>query len=245
MTQKDLADFNFCIKINVSWGITQLNLMMYNWTPIFLSLQLAALTTFVLILVGIPLAYALYRSKSRFKFIFEAIISLPLVLPPTVLGFYLLVAFSPNNAFGKFINEYLDLQLIFSFGGLVLASVIYSLPFMVQPVHSGFKQLPISLIEAGQTMGKSEWAILRYILIPNMKPALLSGMVLTFAHTMGEFGVVLMIGGKLPGETRVASIAIYDQVEALNYGQANFYALVLLFISFMILCITYFLNRRI
>jgi molybdate transport system permease protein len=217
---------------------------MYNWTPIVLSLQLAGLTTLLLLVIGIPLAYALYRSKNQFKFVLEAIISLPLVLPPTVLGFYLLVAFSPQNALGKFMQDYLGLELIFSFTGLLVASVLYSLPFMVQPLQSGFKQLSSSLMEAGQTMAKSEWAILRYILLPNIKPAILSGIVLTFAHTMGEFGVVLMIGGKLPGETLLASIAVYDQVEALNYGHANFYAGILLLISFAILCLTYFMNRK-
>lgn len=217
---------------------------MYNWSPILLSLQLAALTTLLLFMTGIPLSYALYKTKSRYKFVYEALVSLPLVLPPTVLGFYLLMAFSPNNAFGKFMSEYIGIELIFSFVGLLIASCIYSLPFMIQPIQSGFEQLPKSLAEAAQTMGKTRFEIVRYVLLPNIKPALLSGIVLTFAHTMGEFGVVLMIGGKLPDETLVASIAVYDQVEALNYSNAHFYAGILLLISFTILCITYFINRK-
>lgn len=215
-----------------------------NWSPLFLSVKLALITTICLLVIGIPIAWKLAHTKSRYKFLIEAIVSLPLVLPPTVLGFYLLIAFSPNNGLGSFFKEILGLQLVFSFEGLVLASVLYSLPFMVQPIQAGLQNLPSSLIEAAYTMGKGEWKILWKILLPNIKPAILTGIVLSFAHTVGEFGVVLMIGGKIPDETLVASIAVYDEVESLNYLQANNYALVLLGTSFLILSFTYFINKQ-
>lgn len=215
-----------------------------NWSPLFLSLQLAFLTTLCLLLIGIPIAAKLAASSSRYKFLLEAVVSLPLVLPPTVLGFYLLVAFSKNSFLGNFLYQIFDIQLLFSFGGLVFASILYSLPFMVQPIQAGLQNLPVSLSEAAYTMGKNKIEVLWYVLLPNIKPALLTGIVLSFAHTIGEFGVVLMIGGKIPGETLVASIAVYDEVESLNYVQANFYAMVLLFTSFVILGITYFVNNQ-
>jgi len=215
-----------------------------NWSPLFLSWQLAVITTFFLFLVGIPIAYWLANSKSRFKFIFEAIVSLPLVLPPTVLGFYWLVVFSKNSVVGGFLSDIFGLQFVFSFTGLVLASMLYSLPFMVQPIQASLQNLSPSLTEAAYTMGKSKWEVLLRVLLPNIKPALLTGIVLSFAHTIGEFGIVLMIGGKMPGETLVASIAVYDKVESLDYVQANFYSLVLLATSFVILSVTYFINKR-
>jgi molybdate transport system permease protein len=216
-----------------------------NWSPLFLSLQLAFVTTLCLLIIGIPIAAKLAASSARYKFLLEAIVSLPLVLPPTVLGFYLLIAFSRNSMLGSFLYEYLDIQLLFSFEGLVFASMLYSLPFMVQPIQAGLQNLPISLSEAAYTMGKSERAVLWSVLLPNIKPALLTGIVLSFAHTIGEFGVVLMIGGKIPNETLVASIAVYDEVESLNYVQANFYATILLVTSFIILGMTYFINARV
>ncbi|MFT5645797.1 MAG: molybdate transport system permease protein [Aureispira sp.] len=215
-----------------------------NWSPLFLSLQLAFMTTLCLLIIGIPIAAKLAASKARYKFLLEAIVSLPLVLPPTVLGFYLLIAFSKNSVLGGFLYQLFDIQVLFSFGGLVFASILYSLPFMVQPIQAGLQNLPVSLSEAAYTMGKSKREVLWSVLLPNIKPALLTGIVLSFAHTIGEFGVVLMIGGKIPGETLVASIAVYDEVESLNYVQANFYALVLLGTSFIILGMTYFINAR-
>ncbi|MGX2030737.1 MULTISPECIES: ABC transporter permease subunit [Methylocaldum] len=149
---------------------------------------------------------------------------MPLVLPPSVLGFYLLLAFSPGNVFGRFLDETFGLRLVFGFEGLVVASVLFSLPFMVHPIQSGFLHLPRSFTEAAYTLGLSCRATLLQILLPNIKPALLTGVVISFAHTIGEFGVVLMMGGSIPGVTRVASIAIYDEVESLNYAAANFYA---------------------
>ncbi|SEQ71388.1 molybdate ABC transporter permease subunit [Neolewinella agarilytica] len=215
-----------------------------SWSPLILTLQLATVTTAVLFVVGLPLAWWLARSTSRFKSVAETLISMPLVLPPTVLGFYFLIAFSPGNAFGSWLEETLGLRLVFSFGGLVLASVIYSLPFMVHPLQSGLTALPDSLIDAARLMGKSRWEILRRVQLPNIRPAMLTGLVLSFAHTVGEFGVVLMIGGNIPGQTRVASIAIYDEVEAMNYEAANAYSLILFAVSFLVLLGVYWVNGR-
>jgi molybdate transport system permease protein len=215
---------------------------MLDWSPLILTFKLAVVTTLILLLLGIPLAYWLSRSKSRIKPVIETLVSMPLVLPPTVLGFYFLVAFSPGNAFGAWLNEWLGIKLLFSFPGLVVASVIYSLPFMVHPIQSGLSGLPASLSEAAFVLGKSKLSTLIKVQLPNIKASLLTGIVLSFAHTIGEFGVVLMIGGNIPGETRVASIAIYDEVEALNYGLANFYSLVLFAITFCILLGVYLVN---
>lgn len=212
-----------------------LSLNSVNWDPLLLTLKLAILTTILLLLVAIPVGYWLANSKTKLKPFVTVLISMPLVLPPTVLGFYFLIAFSPNNAFGAWLDSVLGLRLVFSFSGLVIASMLYGLPFMVHPVLAGFKSLPPQYKEASKLMGRSRLDTLRQVLLPNMKPALLSGLVLTFAHTLGEFGVVLMIGGAIPEKTRVASIAIYEEVEKLNFGQAHLYSLVLFLISFVIL----------
>jgi len=209
-----------------------------------LTFELAGITTLILLFIGIPLAYYLSQTKSKFKPIIEALVSMPLVLPPSVLGFYLLLAFSPQNAFGEWLDRVFDVKLVFSFEGLVLASIIFSLPFMVHPIQSGFSSLSSSLSEASYTLGKSRTATLLHVLLPNIKPSLLSASVITFAHTVGEFGVVLMIGGNIAGETKVASIAIYDEVEALNYGVANQYALTLFIITFSILLLVYAVNKN-
>ncbi|MEB0250203.1 molybdate ABC transporter permease subunit, partial [Mucilaginibacter sp. 5B2] len=202
-------------------------------TPIWLTLKLAAITTLILLLIGLPLAWWLSKKRSFVKIIIEAIITMPLVLPPSVLGFYLLLAFSPQRGLGHWLQQTFDVQFVFSFQGLVLASVIYSMPFMISPVKSAFQQLPQSLSQASYTLGKSQWQTFRYVLLPNIKPSLLTAAVLTFAHTLGEFGVVLMIGGNIPGVTRVASIAVYDSVEQMNYTAANNYSLVLFAITFV------------
>jgi len=215
-----------------------------DWTPLFLTIRLAFITTFILAVVSVPLAHWLAFTKSKTKPIIETLVSMPLVLPPTVLGFYLLIAFSPSNAFGGWLDDTLGLRLIFSFQGLVVASIIYSLPFMVHPLQSGFSQIPGSIIDASYVLGKSKWVTLRKVLLPNIKPAILTGIVLTFAHTIGEFGVVLMIGGNIPGETKVASIAIYDEVESLNYANANMYSMVLFSLAFVILLSVYLVNGR-
>lgn len=216
-----------------------------NWSPIILSLELALVTTILLFVVSVPLANWLAETKSKIKPIIESIISLPLVLPPTVLGFYLLVAFSPNNTFGNWLQETIGIQLLFSFPGLVLASMIYSLPFMVQPIQSGLASLSLNMKESSYVLGQSKFKTLTHVLLPNIKPSILTALVLSFAHTMGEFGVVLMIGGNIPRVTKVASIAIYDEVESLNYSAAHQYALVLLLLSFGILVTVYSLNKRI
>ncbi len=218
--------------------------MEFSWQPLILTFKLAVLTTLVLLLLGIPLAYWLAYWENRWKYILQTLVSMPLVLPPTVLGFYLLVAFNPANVLGKFLESTLNLRLVFSFEGLVVASVIYSLPFMVNPIQAGFQSLPSSLIEASYTLGKSKFKTFLHVLLPNIKPSLLTGIVISFAHTVGEFGVILMIGGSIPGETRVASIAIYNEVEALNYDTANFYALILFGITFAILLTVYLVNRK-
>jgi molybdate transport system permease protein len=215
---------------------------MIDWDPLILTFKLAFIATGLLFVIAIPIAYWLAFSKSKMKPIFETLVSMPLVLPPTVLGFYMLVAFSPSNAFGNWLDHYLGLRLVFSFEGLIIASVIYSLPFMVHPIQSGFSNLSTSLKEASYVLGKSRRTTLFKVLLPNIKTSLLTGIVLAFAHTIGEFGVVLMIGGNIPSKTKVASIAIYDEVESLNYGAANTYSLILFAITFIILLVVYLVN---
>ncbi|MBT0608120.1 molybdate ABC transporter permease subunit [Aequorivita echinoideorum] len=214
------------------------------WESLWLTFKLAFVTTILLFLLGTPLAYWLSRTKTRSKPIWEALISMPLILPPTVLGFYLLVAFGQSSFLGSFLQNLLGLNMVFSFEGLVFASIIYSLPFMIHPIQAGFSGLPIHLKEASYSLGKSKTITFFKVLLPNIKPALLTGIVLSFAHTIGEFGVVLMIGGNIPSETRVASIAIYDEVESLNYAAANQLSLILFVISFAILLGVYLLNNN-
>ncbi|MCI5080145.1 MAG: molybdate ABC transporter permease subunit [Saprospiraceae bacterium] len=218
--------------------------MEISYYPLWLSVKLSIITALLLLILGVPTAYFLARWQSKYKFLVEAVVSLPLVLPPSVLGFYLLMMFSPNAGMGLWLKEWLGIQLVFTFTGLVVGSIIYSFPFMVQPVQSAIEHLPKSLSEAARTMGKNESEILWRVILPNIRPALLSGLVLSFAHTMGEFGVVLMLGGNIPEVTRVASLAVYDEVEALNYSAAHFYALVLLVLSFGIIAITYWINKK-
>ncbi|NKI25667.1 molybdate ABC transporter permease subunit [Arenibacter sp. 6A1] len=213
-----------------------------DWNPLLLTFKLALVTTVILLLLAIPLAYWLSYSKARIKPVIETLVSMPLVLPPTVIGFYMLVAFSPTSVIGSWLLEWLGIKLLFSFSGLVVGSVVYSLPFMVHPVQAGLASLSPSLKEAAYMMGKSKFTTLFKVLLPNIKPALLTGIVLTFAHTVGEFGVVLMIGGNMPGKTKVASIAIYDEVEALNYAAANSYSLILFAVTFSILLLVYLTN---
>ncbi len=212
--------------------------------PLWLTFKLAFITTLILFIIAIPLANWLANKKNIFKTIAEVVVSMPLVLPPTVLGFYMLLVFSPGNFFGAFLERWFDVRLVFSFGGLLLASTIYSLPFMVHPIQSGLSSLSPSLKEAAYSLGKTKWQTLLKVLLPNIKPSILTGIVLTFAHTVGEFGVVLMIGGNIPGKTRTASVAVYDEMESFNYHNANFYAIVLLVLSFSILFILHLYNRR-
>jgi len=217
---------------------------MIDLEPLWLTVKLALITIVILFFISIPLSYWLAFGKFKFKIVLEALISLPFVLPPSVLGFYLLVAFSPVNFLGNFLNKYLNLQLVFTTEGLIVASIIYSLPFMVNPLLAGFKSLPESLKEASFTLGKSKFTTLTKILLPNIKHAVLTGIVMTFAHTIGEFGVVLMVGGSIPGKTKVVSIAIYDEVQAMNYANANTYAGILFVFTFFILLIVFWLNSK-
>lgn len=217
---------------------------MSAWEPFWLTFKLSALTTTVLLPVGLALGYWLAYGRARWRPLVDILVTLPLVLPPTVLGFYLLIAFSPDGWLGGWLLSVFNLSLLFSFPGLVLASCLYSLPFMVQPLRSGFEQLPPSLREAAYILGKSPWQTFRWVLLPNLRPALLTALVLTFAHTVGEFGVVLMIGGNIPGVTRVASIAIYEEVESLNYALAHRYSLVLLLLTIGVLLTTHLLKGQ-
>lgn len=215
---------------------------MLDFGPFILTLKLSLITTALLFVIGVPIAYWLAYSRSRAKVLVEAMVALPIVLPPSVLGFYLLLAFSPQNAFGTWLDKHMDLQLVFTFPGLVVASLLYSLPFMVQPIQSGFQQLPRSLMEASYTLGKGRLTTLLRVLLPNVRMAIITGCILAFAHTIGEFGVVLMVGGNIPGETRVASIAIYDEVEAMNHEAAGIYSAILLAFSFLVLATVYLIN---
>lgn len=206
--------------------------------------KLAGWTTIILFIIGFPIAYLLAYQRFWFKSLVEAIISMPMVLPPTVLGFYMLVAYSPQNAFGGFLEKYLDVRLAFSFEGILLASVVFSLPFMIQPLQNGLTAIPVSFREAAYTLGKTKTETFFRVLIPNMIPSIVTALAMTFAHCIGEFGVVIMVGGNMPGETRVASIAIYDEVQALNYDVANQYSLVLFLISLVILTLIYSINGK-
>jgi len=217
---------------------------MIDLSPLWLSLKLAFIVTVILFALSVPLAWWLAYGKIKFKALIEAAVTLPLVLPPSVLGFYLLLAFSPQNAFGKFVETVFHVRLVFTFAGLVIASLIYSLPFMVNALLTGLRNLPPSLKEASFTIGKSRFTTLTKILLPNIRGSILTGMVLTFAHTLGEFGVVLMVGGSIPHQTRVVSIAVYDEVESMNYHTANIYAGILLVLTFSILAVVYLVNNN-
>lgn len=216
---------------------------MIDWSPIWLTLKLAIISTSILLVLGLPVAYWLSKGQSLIKVILEALFTMPLVLPPTVLGFYLLLAFSPQQGLGKWLLQHFNVQLVFSFEGLVLASVIYSLPFMISPVKSALQQLPVSLAHASFTMGKSARETFFKVLLPNIRASLLTATVMTFAHTLGEFGVVLMIGGNIPGLTRVASIAIYNSVENMDYRSANFYSLILFGFTFLLVIAVFIYNK--
>ena len=213
-------------------------------TPFILSFKLAGVTTFSLFFLALPLAWWLSQTKSLFKPFIEALTALPIVLPPSVLGFYLLVAFAPDSPVGAFLQKCCDLKLVFSFPGLVVASIIYSFPFMVQPLQSGFESLSRRMIEASYLAGKGFWTTLWRVALPNIKPSLLTAIIVTFAHTVGEFGVVLMVGGSIPGETKVASVAIYEFVEQLDYDKAHIYSAIMLVMSFLVLLGVYVFNKR-
>lgn len=215
-----------------------------NWQAIALTAKLAAVVSALLMLAGIPIAYWVAFTRWRWKFLVEAVVALPLVLPPTVLGFYVLVALGPRSPLGRWYEAATGRGLAFTFEGLVVASVLYSLPFAVQPIASAFASVDGKLLAASATLGASRWRTFRRVVMPLSVGGIVTGFVLSFAHTLGEFGVVLMVGGNLPGVTRTVSIDIYDEVQALNYAGANQTALLLLVVSFVVLSLVYALNRR-
>ncbi len=199
-------------------------------SPFVLSFKLAGVTTLLLFFVSLPFAWYLSQSRSKTKPFMEALTALPMVLPPSVLGFYFLMIFN-------------QIELNFTFTGLVIASCLYSFPFMVQPLQGGFESLNKNMLEASYLAGKSKFKTLLFVALPNIKPALLTAIIITFSHTIGEFGVILMIGGSIPGETKVASIAIYEMVEIMDYNSAHIYSLIMLLISFVVLLSVYVFNH--
>jgi molybdate transport system permease protein len=215
-----------------------------DWQAIGLSLRLAALVSGILLAAGLPIAYWLTFSTWRWKFAVESVVALPLVLPPTVLGFYLLVALGSRSPLGRAWTAWTGHGLVFTFEGLVVASLFYSLPFAVQPMASSFAQIDGTLLEASAMLGAGRFRTFRQIVVPLSFEGILAALVLTFAHTLGEFGVVLMVGGNLPGITRTVSIALYDQVQSLNLDAAHRTALVLLVFSFAALSVVYALRRK-
>jgi molybdate transport system permease protein len=220
------------------------NSAVVNFEPVWLTLKLSAVTVSVLLIVSLPLAWWLAFTRSKFKVPIEAVTALPLVLPPTVLGFYLLVFLGPNGPAGQFWNSLVGHPLAFSFTGLVIASCLYSLPFVVQPLQAAFESLDKKAVEAAWTLGASLSRTFLTIIVPQIRRGLMIAVVLGFAHTMGEFGVVLMVGGNIPGETQVVSIAIYEQVEMLNFQSAEKLSAGLLVFSFIVLLLVYGINRQ-
>jgi molybdate transport system permease protein len=216
-----------------------------DWQAFWLTIRLSVLVAAVLVVLGMPLAYWIAFSRWRWKFLAEATVALPIVLPPTVLGFYVLLALGSRSPVGRFWQALTGHTLAFTFGGLVIGSIIYSLPFAVQPFASSFASVDARLMAASATLGASRLQTFRRIVLPLSIPGLVTGVALSFAHTMGEFGVVLMVGGNIPGVTRTVSIAIYDQTQAFDYSAANQTALALLAISFAVLSLVYGLNRKV
>jgi molybdate transport system permease protein len=215
-----------------------------GWAPLLLSAQLAAVTTVILVFVATPLAWWLSATDSRSKPVIQTLVAMPIVLPPTVIGFYLLILLGPYGAIGKWWVELTGETLTFSFAGLVIASCIYSLPFAVQPLQAAFEATGRKNVEAAWTLGASRIDAFLSVVVPQAAYGFVSAIVLSFAHTLGEFGVVLMVGGNIPGETRVISIAIYDQVESLNYSEAHAMSALLLAFAFIVLLAMFLVNRR-
>jgi molybdate transport system permease protein len=215
-----------------------------EFTPFVLSFKLAGLTTLILFVISLPLAWYLSQTKSRSKPFLEAFTALPIVLPPSVLGFYILVALSQNSPIGAFFDTYFGIKLVFNFTGLVVASCFYSLPFMVQPLQGGFESLNKNILEASYIAGKNKLQTVFKVALPNIKPAVLTALIITFAHTVGEFGVILMVGGSIPGETKVASVAIYEMVEIMDYTSAHIYSAMMVVISFLVLLAVYIFNHK-
>jgi molybdate transport system permease protein len=216
-----------------------------DWQAFWLTLRLATLVSVLLTVIGLPVAYWISFSRWRWKFLVESVVALPIVLPPTVLGFYVLLALGSRSPIGHWWASFSGHTLAFTFEGLVIGSVLYSLPFAVQPFATSFAHVDPKLMAASATLGASPLRTFLRVVLPLSVPGLITGWALSFAHTMGEFGVVLMVGGNIPGVTRTVSIDIYDQVQALNYSAANETALVLLAISFAVLCLVYGVNRKV
>ena len=216
-----------------------------NWLAIWVTFKLAGLTAISLLIIGLPIAYWLAYSGWRWKFVVESIVALPLVLPPTVLGFYILVAIGPHSPMGRLYADVVGHPLPFTFEGLLFASILYSLPFAVQPFATAFEQVDRKLIEASWTLGVSKVKTFVRLILPLSATGLITGAVLSFAHTLGEFGVVLMVGGNIEGVTRTVSIDIYDDVQALNYTGAASTAAFLLAISYGVLLVVYAMNRKV
>lgn len=211
-----------------------------DYTPFYITFKLACFTTLILLVIGLPVAYFLAFSKWKGRVFLESLMMLPIILPPTVLGFYFLIYLGPASSVGAFIYEYFGISLAFSFEGILLGSLIFCTPFMLTPIMNGFRSIPKNLIESTYLLNKSRINALWYVFIPYIKKGILNGVLLTFAHTIGEFGLVLMIGGKMK-ETNVASVAIYDQMNAMNYESVHIYALILLLVSFvLIVCLNIF-----
>jgi molybdate transport system permease protein len=215
-----------------------------DWQALWLTVRLAVLVAATLLVIGLPIAYWITYSRRRWKFLVEALVALPIVLPPTVLGFYVLVALGSRSPLGRWWQGLTGHTLAFTFEGLLIGSIIYSLPFAVQPFAASFASVDTRLLAASATLGASRLRTFVQVVLPLSVPGLVTGFALSFAHTMGEFGVVLMVGGNIPGVTRTVSIDIFDKVQALNYSGANRTAMVLLFISFLILAVVYGINRR-
>jgi molybdate transport system permease protein len=215
-----------------------------EYEPFLLSFKLAGLTTLILFIISVPFAWYLSQTSSRVKPFLESLTALPIVLPPSVLGFYILVALSQNSPIGLFFEDVFGVKLVFNFTGLVVASCFYSLPFMVQPLQGGFESMNKNMLEASYISGKSKIETMIKVALPNIKPALMTAIIVTFAHTVGEFGVVLMVGGSIPGETKVASVAIYEMVEIMDYKSAHIYSAIMVIISFLVLLSVYIFNGR-
>ncbi|BFU78723.1 molybdate ABC transporter permease subunit [Arcobacter sp. 15-2] len=216
-----------------------------EFEPFWISFKLATITTVILFILCVPFAWYLSQTKSKAKPILEAITALPLVLPPSVLGFYILVILSHNSPIGAFFEDTFGIKLVFNFTGLIIASCFYSLPFMVQPIQGGFESINKNMLEASYISGKSKFETIIKVALPNMKPSLMTAIIITFAHTVGEFGIVLMLGGSIPGETKVASVAIYEFVEIMDYNSAHIYSAIMVLISFLVLLSVYIFNGKI
>ena len=216
-----------------------------EFEPFWISFKLATITTVILFILCVPFAWYLSQTKSKAKPILEAITALPLVLPPSVLGFYILVILSHNSPIGAFFEDTFGIKLVFNFTGLIIASCFYSLPFMVQPIQGGFESVNKNMLEASYISGKSKFETIIKVALPNMKPSLMTAIIITFAHTVGEFGIVLMLGGSIPGETKVASVAIYEFVEIMDYNSAHIYSAIMVLISFLVLLSVYIFNGKI